>query len=83
MSTGTKSSKAGEAIEITDAVNDNITKDMLVDMQRSDSSLKTYWDSLNSSTADTAKTRFVIRKQLLYRVSYDRNGKEIKQYLMH
>jgi len=55
---------------------------MLVNMQHSDSSLKTYWESLNSSTADTAKTPFVIRKQLLYRVRYDRDGKEVRQLVV-
>jgi transposase InsO family protein len=74
--------KQDKPLKVTDAVDGNITKDLLVQMQCDDSSLKSRWDNIRGNSGQDTGIAYVIRKDLLYRVSYDKDGKEIHQLVV-
>ena len=77
-----RAKKQDKPLKVTDAVDGNVTKDILVQMQRDDLTLKSCWDNIKGSKEDDTGVAYVARKDLLYRVSYDKDGKEIHQLVV-
>jgi len=77
-----KARKQDKPLKVADAVDGNVTRDMLMEMQRNDSSLKICWKNIEDNAGSEGKSNFVIRNQLLYRVGYDKEGKEINQLVI-
>ena len=64
-----RAKKQDKPLKVSDAVDGNVTKDLLAQMQRDDTSLKSCWDNIKLSSETDTGAAYVVQKDLLYRVS--------------